>query len=68
MILWFSLLQYKCFIETCALLFWNLTERNNHCIEIHKIPMTFLQQFKNKYKLKIICSITIKTRLLFFVF
>ncbi|VVC29618.1 Zinc finger C2H2-type [Cinara cedri] len=40
--------MYKCFTETCDILFWNSVERNDHCIQIHKIPKTFLQQFKTK--------------------
>lgn len=68
MILYFFILQYKCFIETCNLQFWDSVERNDHCIQIHKIPMAFLQQFKNKYNLQIIYIISIDKMYIYLFF
>lgn len=42
-------LQFKCLIETCPVQFWNSNERNDHCIEIHKMSKNFLIHFGNKY-------------------
>ncbi|XP_026808576.1 zinc finger protein 511 [Rhopalosiphum maidis] len=40
--------MFKCFVETCQTLFWNSEERKTHCINIHKMPKSFLRHYANK--------------------
>lgn len=40
--------MYRCFIETCKIVFWTYKERDNHCLEVHKLSQSFLLYCRTK--------------------
>lgn len=57
--------QFKCFIETCPIQFWNSKERNDHCLDVHKISKNFLQHYGNKYEIEITIFIITHSTIIF---